>query len=840
MDLVPPERWQQVEALFAEAIELPAAARADFLAACTDDPAVRNDLAHLLAAHDRAGAFLDELDAPRAAALLAPADEAVQSGAYIGPYRVRHRLGSGGMGVVYLAHDPRLDRPVALKLLSPRLSAEETARRRLVEEAKAASALDHPHIATIYEIGEAAGGQLFIAMAYYEGETLRQRIDHGPLSVAEALDLACMIADGLAAAHRRGIIHRDVKPANVIITRPPASESSGVAKIVDFGVAKGTGADLTREGVRLGTIAYMSPEQTRGSAVDHRTDLWSLGVVLYEMLTGVRPFGGDAEAVVYGIRHDQPVPAERLRPEVSPALARILDRCLAKEPAARYVRAEHLLADLRSAAGLSGVQGMRTEQEREGLVVLPFVNISPDPDNEYFSDGLTEEVIADLSHIRALRVIARTSAMRLKGSDQDVRAIARTLGVRYVLEGSVRKAGTALRISAQLIDAHDEAHLWADKFNGTVDDVFEMQEQVAQAIVEALRIRLSPGETRALAGRPIADVQAYESYLRARYEAWRFSSEGLARAKRYIDTALAIVGDNELLYGTLGHITAMHLEVGIDPDGAALERLEELAEKIFALNPGSAHGYWLTAFVAFLKGALRDAIRAGERALVLAPDTPDTLLLLGYVYGHAGRNAEALAVFHRASELDPLTPLTQAMPGFVAVMEGRFADAVEPYRRYYEMEPGSPFGIVFYGWALAYDRRLDEAVSVLHTAADRFPGTVFASYARSFAHGLRGESDAAVQAITPAFEAAARGSEMFARELCHCYALAGETEQALDWLEHEVALGMLNYPFLAEHDWFLHGLHDEPRFKALLARVRAASAELAAPEGRSRPPNPRG
>jgi serine/threonine-protein kinase len=820
---------------FERAIGRPPGERAEIIEACRrDDAELGAELASLVEAHTTAPDYLETLAGRVLPAVLralpsdalptggGPADP-VSPGDVVGHYEVAERIAGGGMGVVYRARDLALDRPVALKFLPSRRAADAGARDRLLAEARAASRLDHPNIATVYEVGttgpEPGGGggeRPYIAMAYYRGETLREKVARGPVPVRDAVDWAIQMADGLSRAHEAGIVHRDIKAANVLVT------DRGRVKILDFGVAKVEGPEPTAEGARPGTVAYMSPEQTRGGAVDARSDLWSLGVVIYELLAGVRPFHGPAdEALVHAIRHDEPSPIERHRPGTPPELAHLVHRCLARDPAARHGSARALLAGLRSVEEGSRRRRTSGAGERPGIVVLPIVNISPDPDDEYFGDGLTEEVIAHLSQIRALRVISRTSAMRLKGADRDLLSIARELGVRYVLEGSVRKSGRDLRISIRLVDAASDRHLWSETCEGSVAELFGIQERVAEAVAGALRIELSPVEERDLERRRIEDPVAFESYLRARHEMWSFSREGLERARRHVLNALELVGDDELLLATLGQTHVWFLQTGAAPDPEHLDRADECADAIFRIAPDSRHGHRLAGFVRFQRGDLRSARFHLEAALEADPDDPDALATLGYLHCLVGRERTGLAYFERLLAIDPLTPLNHGMPGFAAVLQGRFADAVEPYRTFLRMEDDGPFSMMNWVWILGLNGRVDEAAPVLRRMGEKHPGSPFTATARSLHHAFRGEGAAALEAISPDLREAARQTEMFSRFVAECHAAACDVDGALDWLENAVDLGLAHHRFLARVDPLLENVRGEPRFREILERIEA-------------------
>jgi serine/threonine protein kinase len=453
-------------------------------------------------------------------------------------YRILEKHAEGGLGVVYKAEDTKLKRVVALKFLLPELTRDPAAKERFINEARAAASLDHPNVCAVYEIGETEDGRLYIAMAFYEGESLEAKIRKGPLGLGETLGIATQVAGGLAKAHSKGIIHRDIKPGNIMVT------SDGTAKIVDFGLALLAGqVGLTGTGASVGTAAYMSPEQARGEQIDLRADIWALGVVIYEMLTGRLPFRGEYEpALIYCILHDPPKPMSAPRGVVPRGLKRIVMKAMEKSPDARYRTAEEMLAALQSyartiAAGASAEKSTDAG-ELPSIAVLPFTDMSPGQDQEYFCEGIAEELINALVQIEGLRVAARTSASQFKGRAIDVRALGRQLNVKSVLEGSVRKAGDRIRITAQLVDVKQGYHLFSEKYDRTAGDIFAIQDEISIAIVDRLKVKLLSSQKPRLMKRHTENEEAYRLYLQGRYFWNRRHEGGLQRGIEYFQKAI--------------------------------------------------------------------------------------------------------------------------------------------------------------------------------------------------------------------------------------------------------------------------------------------------------------
>jgi len=750
---------------------------------------------------------------------------------FAGRYQVIKELGKGGMGRVYEAEDSRLGRPVALKFLPDEVTRDRHALERFQREARTASALNHPHICTIYDIDEAEG-RPFIAMELLEGETLRSRIQGQPLKIQEILDLGIQLADALDAAHVKGILHRDIKPENIFIT------PRGTAKLLDFGIAKLAAEQvsltaptatlarwITVPGVAVGTVAYMSPEQVRGEALDARTDLFSLGVVLYETATGTQPFrGATTGAVCTEIQTKTPTAPVRLNPDVPAELEQIIDKALEKDVRLRYHSAKDMLVDLerlRRSLASSPRVAARSTAEQASIVVLPFENLSPDPDNAFFADGLTEELIADLSKVQALRVISRTSAMMYKGVKKSAPVIAQELGVRYVLEGSVRRAGNSLRITAQLIDSTTDAHLWAEKYTGTLEDVFALQEQMSRRIVDGLRVKLTPEEDRRLAARPIPDIRAYDAWLRASQAVWAFTKEGFDRAYELVNHALEIVGDNALLYAGLGFFHALAYDFGISHDPETLQLGERYAGRAIELDPGLGQAHYAMAYVRWKQGDFAGTVREARRAAEL-DRTIDALWSLGFVLSEIGRMADARRFADEAVAADPLNAMTGFARGVVEFLDGRFENAAAWFRKYLDkVAPGHPVLLWWLGQSLAQVGRDDEARTIFEQAVAT-EAVLISDMCALYNLAAEGDRSRVRQALdaNTLLQEAAKTDEYFPNFIAACLARVGDHDGALDWLERSVAWGFSNHRFLSEHSRLHAPLRGNPRFQALMDRAR--------------------
>ncbi len=467
-----------------------------------------------------------------------------------------------------------------------------------------------------------------------------------------------------------------------------------------------------------------------------------------------------------------------------------------------------------------GVAPASRDAQSKSIAVLSFTTLSNDPDNEYFADGLTEEITASLSKVHSLRVTSRTSSRALRDTDKGAKAIAAQLGVRYLLEGSIRRAGNQLRITAQLIDAPADEHLWAETFDGTLEDIFAIQERLARLIVEALKLRLTAAEQERLSERSIDSLPAYECYLRARHEGWRWRKDSVDRAVHLLREGLKIIGDNARLYAALGLAYLQYREAGIDLSDRPLIEAEACVAKVFALEPKSASGLQLRGWIHYSRGEIQEAVRDLKAALEIDANNADTLLLLSNCCLISGRVSVARPLIARLLDVDPLTPVTRCMPAFADLLEGHFAAAVEPYRQMFEMDPSNPMARLFYIWVLILNRR-DAAVEQL---VNEFPlevrETVPARIAFFLSYAVAGKQQDAVATITKDIEAVANATDLFPRFLAQGFAFMKVTEPAMRWLRVAVERGFINYPFLAHHDPFFSALRDDPQYTRLLEDVR--------------------
>jgi len=664
-------------------------------------------------------------------------------------------------------------------------------------------------------------------MDLLEGESLQARLHAGAIPARTAIEWAAQAADGLAAAHEKGIVHRDLKPANLFLTQ------DGRVKVLDFGLAKLTHPEAlagaaetpasvpaTETGTVLGTAGYMAPEQVRGEAADRRADLFALGAILYELLAGKRAFpGATFYETSYRIVNEDPESLSRLGRAVPPGVDGIVRRCLEKRPQDRFSSAHDLSLALNAVAESLRTGQPLVEPPSKSIVILPFENLSPDPENEFFADGLTEELIADLSKVRTLHVISRTSAMLLKGSKKDVPTIARELGVRYVLEGSVRRAGNSLRITAQLIDAANDAHLWAEKYGGTLDDVFAIQEKVSRSIVDALRVQLTPEETERLAQHPIPNALAYEFYLKARQEILKWTRAGLERALKYLHSGLEITGPNAVLFAGLAYVQLQYLNLGSADRDDCRREAESWISKAFALDPECPQVHFVLGVLRF-PDKPKEAIRHLKRVLETNPDDFDALYFLSCLLGSLGQTRTVVPLEERAARLDPLNPAAHFHLGFNRLWEGKFEQARKVLEKLNREFPGDPTIEFAYGLSLAYLGEGDQAGAVFGELAREQPGTMFSVIGLSMKYGFEGNKAEAMSCLDATSQMPSRHDFQYACWLAECYALIDEREAALDWLERDVDLGMVNYPYLNEYDPILAKLRGEPRFQQLMARLK--------------------
>jgi eukaryotic-like serine/threonine-protein kinase len=745
-------------------------------------------------------------------------------------YQIGVKLGAGGMGEVYKAKDTRLGREVAIKVLPAGMIGDQGRIQRFIREAQSASLLNHPNIITIHDIAE-VGGAHFIVMEYLPGKTLGDTIPPHGLEAAVAVRYGQQIAGALAKAHGAGIVHRDLKPANIMLTQDDA------VKVLDFGLAKLTesgaigefDATLTAQtaaGTIMGTAAYMSPEQAEGKPVDARSDIFSFGLVLYEMLSGQRAFSGDSPmATLAAILREEP---PRLR-NISPELDRIVARCMRKDPASRF----QTMLDVKHALEEATAKPAPAPEIIPSIAVLPFANMSGDKDNEYFSDGLAEEIINALTKLPGLKVTARTSAFAFKGKNEDVRQIGEALNAAHILEGSVRRAGSRVRVTAQLIAIADGCHLWSERYDREMNDIFAIQDEISQAIVDVLKVKLV--RQAVVESHRTSNLDAYAAHLEGRYHFGRYTAAGITRSIECFERAIAL--DPEYSPAHAGLAEAYIYITFFSPmrPRDAVAKAMAAAERAIQLNPDAVDGYLARGLIlATCEHNWTAAAQDFDRALQVNPDFPMAHIRRAIWYlVPVGRIEEAVVEIQRALELDPLSPLARSVEAWVLHLAGRGQAAVEHIRVSLQLFPNYILGTWLSGWVLAGEGLFEEAETALRRALqiDDYGGNSWVNSVLAAVYGRQSQLTGDwVRSLERAGEASlilTQLEELSSRHHVSPLAFAmihtalGDLEKAYEWWEKAVeeretwlAL-VLREPLYAEP---LAG----PRYQALLRKANLA------------------
>ena len=813
-------------------------------------------------------------------------DSAPGPGSRIGPFRIERELGRGAVGVVYLAHDTKLDRPVAIKSLPAEVMANPKARSRFSREARVLASLNHPNIATIYEEFEEAKGVGYLILEYVPGQTLAERIAKKPLKLEETLSIALQIAEAIAAAHEHDIIHRDLKPGNIKIT------PEGKVKVLDFGLAKAVGGEgldeqstVTEPGRVIGTPAYMSPEQARGKPTDKRSDIWSFGCVLYEMLSGRVPFKGEtiSDTLANILQTD---PEWHALPPTTPAnILVLLRRCLEKEPRRRLrdigdiaITLEDTTIELQRPtlptksvragraqptawsrralpwfitgvavttvvflASIIALKLGRPPKEQAGkpvsqlivkpikaIVVLPFENLSGDPEQEYFVDGMTDALSAELGKIKALRVISRTSAMRYKDTDKSAPEIAEELGVDAVIEGSVLKAGNDVRITAQLVDARTDAHLWSENYTGTLTNILALQSQVTLAIAQEIEAALTPEEEQRIAGTKSVNPDAYEAYLKGRYYWNKRTEEGLARSIEYFQEAIEEDPDYALAYAGMADAYNMLGAYDAVSPVEAFPRAEAAAIKALEIDSTLAEAHTSLAWTKMWYD--RDWLGAEKeykRAIQFNRSYATAYHWYGWYLAVTGQPGKAIAEFNRAQELDPLSLIINAAAGWNLYTAREYDQAIEQLHRTLDLDPDFPRAHYWLGQSYLQKGMLEDAITEFRKTIGISRGSPQYVAALGHAYAVAGKTDEAQKVLNELKELAKR-RYVSPYDIALVYTGMANQDQVFEWLEkaYEERAGWLA---LVKVEPRLHSLRSDPRFGDLLRRMNFPKAPVSEP-----------